>query len=156
VRVVEFGVEDVEDLYAARAFLEGMTARYAASAITREEIRELTSLHERMVHQVDPEQLRDYRELNRRFHTLIFNASRRSYLIRSLGQIWAAFPTMLWSNVPHAARESAPGREKDDAVEHEAIVSALAAHDPDAAERAVRRHIEAAATALVTVLKEER
>jgi len=153
VRVVQFTVEDVEDLYACRMFIEGMTARFAAMSITDDEIRELEGLHKRMVQFVEPADLPEYRELNRRFHTLIFNASRRSYLIRSLSQLWAAFPTMLWSNIPHAAQESVPGREAADTVEHEAIVRALAARDPEAAEHAVRTHVEAAGKALLEVLK---
>lgn len=155
VRVVEFTVEDVEDLYACRVFIEGMAARYAAANITDEEVRELADLHERMLACETPRELPEYRELNRRFHTLLFSASRRSYLIRTLGQLWAAFPTMLWSNIPHAATASAPGRDEADAREHEAIVRALGARDPEAAERAVREHVEAAGAALVTVLRED-
>ncbi|MGK2859866.1 MAG: GntR family transcriptional regulator, partial [Thermoanaerobaculia bacterium] len=155
VRVVQFTLEDVEDLYACRVFVEGMTARYAAAEITDEEIREITDLHRRMIRCTTPTELPEYRELNRRFHSLIFTASRRSYLIRTLGQLWAAFPTMLWSNIPHAATDSAPGREEPDAAEHAAIVAALAARDPDAAEAAVRKHIDAAGRALLAVLKEQ-
>ena len=103
-------------------------------AITDDEIRELTDLHHRMLRCAMPEELPEYRELNRRFHATIFNASRRSYLIRTLAQLWAAFPTMLWSNIPLVAQRSTPGRDEPDAAEHEAIVRALAARDPDAAE----------------------
>ncbi len=155
MRVVQFSVEDVEDLYACRVFIEGMAARYAATHITDDEIREIDQLHQQMVRYVEPEDLPGYRELNRRFHTLIFSASRRSYLVRSLGQLWAAFPTMLWSNVPHAAQESAPGREQDDTREHAAIVQALRDHDPDAAERAMQEHIAAAGRSLLRVLEEQ-
>lgn len=153
VRVVEFTVEDVEDLYACRLFIEGMAARYAASAITADEIREVTDLHHRMLRCAMPEELPEYRELNRRFHATIFNASRRSFLIRSLAQLWAAFPTMLWSNIPLVAQRSAPGRDAPDAAEHEAIVRALAARDPEAAELAVGRHIAAAGEALLSALR---
>jgi DNA-binding GntR family transcriptional regulator len=153
VRVVEFAAQDIEDLYACRLFIEGMSARYAAQTITDDEVRELTELHHRMVACSMPDQLPEYRELNRRFHSLIFTASRRSFLIRTLGQLWSAFPTMLWSNVPHAATSSAPGRETDE-EEHEAIVQALAARDPQRAEEAVRRHVEAAGNALRSVLEE--
>lgn len=154
VRVVQFTREDVEDLYACRLFIEGMTARYAAAAITDEEIAELAELHQRMLDCETPRELPLYRELNRQFHSLIFAASRRSYLIRSLGQLWASFPTMLWSSIPHAATASAPGRDEADAKEHEAIVRAIASRDPDAAEQAVRRHIDAAGRALLSVLQE--
>lgn len=156
VRVVEFSVEDVEDLYACRLFIEGLAARHAATSITDEEIGEITDLHRRMVRCAMPDELPEYRELNRRFHQVIFGASQRSYLVRSLAQLWAAFPTMLWSNIPRVARQGVPERDAPDAAEHEAIVRALAARDPVAAERAVQLHIEAAGRALLDALRQQR
>jgi DNA-binding GntR family transcriptional regulator len=153
VRVVEFSPEDVEDLYACRAFIEGMAARSAARNVTDEEVAELAELHEQMVRCKNPEELREYRELNRRFHVLIFSASRRSYLLRTLAQLWSAFPTMLWSSIPRIAVSSVPGRDEPDAAEHAEIVAALGARDPERAERAVRRHIESAGGMLVAAMR---
>ena len=153
VRVVQFSAEDVEDLYACRAFIEAMAARLAAVQITDSELEELAELHERMLRCRTPEDLAEYRELNRRFHTLIFSASRRSYLVRTLAQLWAAFPTMLWSNIPRIALSSVPGRDEPDAAEHAEIVAALAARDPERAGRAVRRHIESAGGMLVAAMR---
>ena len=155
VRVVEFSAADVEDLYACRLFIEGMSARYAAESITDDEVAALEDLHRRMLACRMPDELPEYRELNRRFHEMIFTASRRSFLARTLGQLWSAFPTMLWSNIPHAATASAPGRDEADEAEHAAIVRALAARDPELAEKAVRQHIEAAGEALRRVLRSE-
>ncbi len=153
IRVVEFSVEDVEDLYACRAFIEAMAGRYAAESITETELATLRELFTRMVRCKTPEDLAEYRELNRLFHSGICNASRRSYLMRTLAQLWSAFPTMLWSNVPRVARESLPDRDEPDIVEHTAILEALQRHDPEAAERAVRHHIEAAGSSLVTAMR---
>ena len=153
VRVVEFAAEDVEDLYACRAFIEGMAARSAAQNVTDEELSDLAGLHEQMVRCRTPEDLAQYRELNRRFHALIFSASRRSYIVRTLAQLWSAFPTMLWSNIPRIAMASVPGRDEPDAAEHEEIVAALAARDAERAERAVRRHIESAGEMLVAGMR---
>ena len=154
-RVVEFEAEDVEDLYACRAFIEGMAARAAAAKITDDEVAELANLHGQMLQCRTPEDLAKYRELNRRFHSLIFTASRRSYLLRTLAQLWAAFPTMLWSSIPRVARSSAPGRDEPDAAEHAEIVASLAARDPERAERAVRRHIDSAGGMLVAAMRAE-
>jgi DNA-binding GntR family transcriptional regulator len=154
-RVVQFSADDIEDLYACRAFLEGMAARFAAQNITADELAELAALVPRMAACETPRDLTEYRELNRRFHAAIFAASRRSYLVRTLAQLWAAFPTMLWSNVPRVATDSVPGREEPDVAEHSAIVVALAAHDPEAAERAVREHIRLAGEALQSAMREQ-
>jgi DNA-binding GntR family transcriptional regulator len=153
VRIVEFSPEDVEDLYVCRGFIEGMAARFAATHITDDEVRELAGLHDRMLACRTPEDLAEYRELNRCFHSLIFTASRRSYIVRTLAQLWSAFPTMLWSSIPRIAVASVPGRDEPDAAEHAEIVAAMTARDPERAERAVRNHIESAGGMLVGAMR---
>lgn len=148
VRVVQFSPADVEDLYVCRAFIEGLAARHAAVNIDDGELAEMEGLHQAMVECAFPGELPKYRELNRRFHSLIFSASRRTYLVRTLAQLWAAFPTMLWSNIPRVAVTSVPERDEPDLVEHAEIVAALTAHDPERAERAVRYHIATAGRTL--------
>jgi DNA-binding GntR family transcriptional regulator len=154
VRVVAFSADDVADLYAARAFLEGMAARAAAEHITAAELGQLRELQAQMSARQAPEALADYLELNRRFHQLICAASRRAYLIRLLNQIWAAFPTMLWGNVTAAAQVTLPERNASDLAEHPALLEALERHDAAAAERLMRQHIETTGAELVALLRE--
>ncbi len=153
IRVVTLSVADAEDLYASRAVLEPMAARHAAAEISPEELKELTSLHHRMLACEVPARLKEYRDLNRRFHETIISASRRPFLMRTLGHLWSAFPTMLWSNVPKIAVSSLPEREEPDAEEHAEIVASLAAHDPERAAEAVKRHVEAAGETLVAAMR---
>ena len=152
-RVVHFTLDDVEDLYDCRAFVEGLAARSAAAHISDPQVAELERLHERMAQLVAPDGLTEYRELNRRFHELIFTASRRSYLVRTLAQLWAAFPSMLWSNFAQTVRTTPPGRDESDTEEHAAIVAALRARDGAAAEQAMRHHIGQSAGYLLAALR---
>lgn len=153
VRVVEFSPEDLEDLYHHRAFLEGQAAYSAALRITEDELAELGELLQRMKQCMAPEKLDEYRLLNRRFHLSIFAASRRSYLIRTLAQLWDAFPTMMWSNYFHATLATVPERDTRDVTEHEAILAALTAHDAPRAEKLVRSHIQTALDVLLQSLE---
>ncbi len=153
IRVVTLSIEDAEDLYASRAVLEPMAARHAAREITPEELKELASLNERMLACEIPARLKEYRDLNRRFHEAIVAASRRPFLTRTLGNFWSAFPTMLWSNVPGIATTSLPEREDPDAAEHAEIIASLAAHDPERAAAAVRKHVEEAGRTLVAAMR---
>jgi DNA-binding GntR family transcriptional regulator len=153
MRVVQFSVEDVEDLYACRSFVEGRAARQAATRITDRALAELRLLHEEMIACDFPGEVVRYRELNRRFHEIIFAASQRSYLVRTLSQLWSAFPTMLWSNVPRVAVSSLPERDQPDNAEHAEIVASFEARDAERAERAVRVHIEAAGAALRSAIE---
>lgn len=152
VRVVAFSPEDVEDLYAHRAFLEGRAARAAAEAITASELAELRRLYDAMMERTAPELVAEYRVLNRTFHQLIAAASRRPYLIRSLAQIWSSFPSMLWGNFSTTAARSLPERDASDPQEHAAILAALEHRDPDGAEYAARSHVEISGRQLASAL----
>jgi DNA-binding GntR family transcriptional regulator len=107
-----------------------------------------------MKKRLGPKHLTEYRELNRLFHQTIFKASRRNYLVRTLDQIWAAFPTMLWSDFIQTAEIPLPERATD-RQEHDAILAALEKRDADEAERLMRRHIETAGRQLAAVLREQ-
>ncbi len=151
-RVVSFSVEDVLDLYEHRAFLEGRAAFFAAAHITAEEIAQLKQMADQMA-AFPPEQIGEYRKINRLFHSLIFRASRRDYLIRTLTQMWEAFPSMLTANFAATAHQPLPNRDLQDQSEHQAIIAALEARDGERAAQAMRAHILSAAKHLVELLR---
>jgi DNA-binding GntR family transcriptional regulator len=150
VRVVQFRPEDILDIYAIRLVLEAQAAASAAQRITDAELDALRQLHERMCQLHGAESLAEVRELNERFHLKIVEASGRTYLIRTLRAIWTWFPKMLWSQfLPNG---DPPEREAQDNAEHARILAALQARDPEAAERAIRHHIERARQTLMDAL----
>ena len=156
-RVVSLRRQDVADLYACRALVEGMAARSAAVNITDAQLAEMRSVLARMRSHLGAAHIAEYRELNKRFHSIISEAAPdRSFVAQTLSQLWSSFPSMLWSNVARTARAPLEGRAAHDVPEHEAILAALEAHDPDAAERAVRAHIEEAGRLLLSVFEEAR
>lgn len=154
VRVSRFDPEDVADLHACRAFIEGLAARSAARSITAEEIQQLRDLAARMRKKLAPRHLAEYRELNHRFHAVVYNASRRPFLARTLEQLWSSFPETLLARFDETVQTERPGRDAEDLSEHDAIIAALEARDPDAAERAVRGHIEETAKNLMLAARQ--
>ena len=152
-RVVTFSIQDITDLYEHRAFLEGRAAYFSAQIITESDLINLKKIQTGMEENDAPEAVLKYRELNRSFHQTIFTISRHDYLIRTLNQMWAAFPTMLIANFSATASQPLPERDSTDREEHQAIVSALEAHEPVQAEQAMRDHILATNRHLVSFLK---
>jgi len=152
-RVIVFSINDILDLYCHRAFLESRAASIAAEVITLEEVAALEGLQVDMEANSAPEAVFKYRELNRKFHQQIYQASRREYLIRTLNQMWAAFPTMLIANFAATAVQPLPERDAVDVAEHRAIISALKSRDAVAAEQAMKKHILVTAEHLVTFIK---
>lgn len=155
VRVVSFSPEDLLDLYAHRAYLEGRAAAVAAEHITAEELAVLENLQAEMEQNFAPQNVKTYRELNRRFHELIFTASRREYLIRTLSQMWAAFPSMLFSNFATTAANPLTQRDDTDIREHRAIIAALRDHNPQASQQTMQSHINSTANQLLAALRGE-
>jgi DNA-binding GntR family transcriptional regulator len=152
-RVIIFSINDILDLYAHRAFLESRAASIAAEIVTPDEISILENLQAEMEENSAPEAVLKYRELNRKFHQQVYLASRREYLIRTLNQMWAAFPTMLIANFAATAVQPLPEREAVDIAEHRAIISALRSHNSSAAEQAMKKHILVTAENLVNFIK---
>ncbi len=150
--MVAFSPEDISDLYACRSFMEGLAARAAAATITAGELDQLKELQAQMKRHLQPQVLPEYTELNRRFHRLIFSASRRTYLTRTLNQLWDAFPSMLWGNFARTAGQPVPQRDLADIQEHEAIIEALERRDGAAAAERMRHHVEESGQHLLSAL----
>lgn len=154
MRVVEFTPDDIQDIYAVRAVLEGRAARAAAGQLSAEQIEELRGLVAAMAASLAPEQLVVNRAQNRRFHELLYRASGRTYLIRALEQLWSWFPTMFLDTYAATAHTPVAGRDTD-VDEHTAIVNALAARDGALADRLLAEHVMLAGQQLVAVLRDE-
>ncbi len=83
-RVTQFSPEDVDDLYANRSYLESLAVKTATKNITPEELAEVRALHTQMRDELASIRLSECARLNRRFHRVIYTASRRDYLVRAL------------------------------------------------------------------------
>ncbi len=153
VRVVAFAPQDVADLYTHRAALEGMAAGAAASQMSAKELKEVAAIQPAITLHMGANQLADYRRLNRQFHQTIYRASGRHYLIRTLDQLWTAFPTMLWSNFSQTAEQIFPERDANDHTEHERILAALQARSSVEAEAAMHNHVLSTAAQLMAALE---
>jgi len=154
VRVVQFSIQDIEDIYLVRSILEGRAAAEAARKITAEEFEELRQILERMASLLAPEHINSYRKLNLRFHQKIASVSQRPYLIRMLNHIWAISPSMLWAQFHHTASAPLPHRTRADPEEHQHILEALQRHNPQEAEEAMRAHIEASGRSLIEAINQ--
>ena len=130
------------ELYAVRAELEGLAASLAARHATDEEICVLQDMVEADRALIgDPSGLA---RANRRFHKQIHLASHNRFLVQQLDMVHRTMALMATTSL------AAVGRDADALAEHDAIVSAIAAHDAQAASKALKDHIS---KAFVTRLK---
>ncbi|MFG1183997.1 MULTISPECIES: GntR family transcriptional regulator [Xanthobacter] len=133
------------ELYAMREVLEGSAARFAAQHAAPSEIAMLDRLSSAFETAFgDAGRLA---ELNRRFHSAIVDAAHNRYLVRMLDELSDALALLPGTTFQLAERGPLA------VSEHAAIVAAIAARDPDAAERAARLHIQRAQEARLSLLQ---
>ena len=153
VRVIQYSLKDIADLFALRSFLEGRTANAAAALITEADLDNLSTLVKEMKSTAAAKQLADYRARNRQFHQTIYRASQSYFLIQTLDKLWETYPTMLPGNFPQATAQPTSARNNRDLEEHNAIVAALRKRDGDTADRLMHDHIQNAGKELITTLE---
>ncbi|WP_162300871.1 GntR family transcriptional regulator [Alkalilacustris brevis] len=128
--------QHVLELYAAREVLEGSAARYAAQHASPSDIATMRDIARAFAESAGDSARTNH--LNRMLHNAIYEAAHNRYLMTMLdgmNDTLMLLPTDTFD---------VPNRINATMREHEAILAAIEARDPDAAEAAARAHIREA------------
>lgn len=140
--VRRISVAEAVEIAEARAALEGLVARRAAERATAADRKELRALVAEMRAAVDNDDKPGYSKLNRTLHATLPRIAHHGVaddLIANLRD----------RGVHHQFQLSlVPGRAVQSLAEHRAIVDAVIDGEPDAAETAMRAHLESVIEAL--------
>jgi DNA-binding GntR family transcriptional regulator len=136
--VASMSVDDVLAVYLVREVLEGLAARIAATRATSEDITALKQANEEFASVAENGTTDKATELNLKFHRLVRMSAQNAYLDRFLVQVENAV-----RRIPHSTFEY-PGRKEVAYSEHNALIDAIANHDPEQAERLAALHMRSA------------
>ncbi len=134
--VAKVSVNDIRELFEIREALEGIAARLAAVRANREDLRQLEKLFQEA--EAEPEAAHKRERLEAAgdaLHDFILKACDNSRIV----QIINTYKVLLQRERKHAA--ALIGRIEAAAEDHQAVLQALLAADPDRAEASMRRHI---------------
>lgn len=127
--------KDLSDIYDIRMRLEGMAAALAAKNASDEQINEMKEaldLQEFYEGKKDPEHIR---YMDSRFHDMLYAAADSIVLYDTLMPLHRKTQKFRKASVENKSRAEAS------LAEHRAILDAIAAHDEDAAEKAMKQHV---------------
>jgi DNA-binding GntR family transcriptional regulator len=136
--IAELTAEDLVNVYAVRAELEGLAAAEAAKRIRRVDVARLEDLYDDMAVALKKGDDGELAMLNSDFHATVATISGNSYLKAMLDDIRKIFDHYR----PLAL--TVPGRRDDAHVEHGELIEALRTHDEDLARRVAKLHVERA------------
>jgi DNA-binding GntR family transcriptional regulator len=141
-RVRDVPISEAIEITEVRRLLEGLQAARAAERITRSQAAALRGIVTGMRAAVQSSELVRYSDLNAALHAAIRDIAAHETSARLLCQLRD-------QTVRHQFRLAlVPGRPAQSLPQHEAIVSAVLARDPVAAERAMHDHLQSVIDAL--------
>lgn len=140
-RVAPLERTDIEDLYRVHSFVAGELAARACSNISDDELDMVESLHEAMRASLESGALDEMESQNREFHALIYREARSDKLAWLNRVIHLYIPSRFYARVD--------GWAESVMADHETVVRALRARDPDKARVAMAEHIAHGGDALV-------
>ena len=140
VRVIS--KEEAVEILEARMVLEGLAARHAAKRAAKEDISKLWGILSEMEVRYERRDFLGMSELNRLFHQTLVEISNHRTAQRLI-------ETLRAQGVRYQFRTAlVPGRPEKSLEEHRRIVEALASHNEDDAEAAMREHLRNVIAAL--------
>ncbi len=135
-RVRDVSFAEAIEITEVRILLEGLLAARAAERVTKSDIAMLRRLVKDMRTAVQKSELLTYSELNARLHIAIRDIAAHETAARLLRQLRD-------QTVRHQFSLSLlPGRPMVSLPQHEAIVAAISAREPEQAEQAMHRHLQ--------------
>ena len=145
--VAQITREEVLEVYAVREMLDGLSARLAALSILPTELDRLVWLNDQIREAVASGDRKVVIQRNIEFHEAICQAGRNSLLQEFVGRIHE------WVRRFEDTTMSVPGRGLEAIGEHEALIQAIRARDPEAAERLARDHMSRARQIRISMLQ---
>jgi DNA-binding GntR family transcriptional regulator len=140
VRLVE--QREAVEILEARSVLEGLAARFAAQRATAEDIDELRDILDEMHRLREADDLVGVSEENARLHRRLMEIGGHATASRLISTLNTQLVRFQYRTI------LLPGRGERSLREHVAIIDAIAAGDPEAAEAAMRTHLSQVADAL--------
>jgi DNA-binding GntR family transcriptional regulator len=130
------------EILEARSVLEGVAARHAAANATAADVKRLRQILKEMRRLLDQGDLLRASDENAVLHRTLLEIADHPTVMRLISLLKSQLVRFQYRTI------MLPGRRDRSFDEHSAIVDAVAAGDPDAAEKAMRRHLSHVAEAL--------
>ncbi|HTN63526.1 MAG TPA: GntR family transcriptional regulator [Devosia sp.] len=132
LEIASLDMGEVFELYAVRGELEGLVARFAAQHATDAEISNFRRLNEQFAAARSADEAA---QLNRQFHARLYDAARNRYLRTAVDDLHETVALLPVTTFTHETRLAAAVHE------HEQVIAAIAARDPETAASAAKAHI---------------
>jgi len=149
--VADWSRDDIDEMFTLRQMLEVHATRRAAERFTLKQIAELEAVNSQLHEAVecDPPDITRFLNLNRSFHEIITQAARSPRLAQVLAML-VEQPVVLRTARHYSAKDL-----KQSARDHDELIAAFKAGDPEWAEGIMGSHLRRAFHAFADAMSEQ-
>lgn len=148
--VSSLSAEQIEEVYMIRKALEGMATYHACLSIGSKELQQLKRLTRDEARGIERDDALLWSQCNRRFHTVLYAASGKSFLCRYIDGL-LDLSTLYMITTAEFLRPRLKGSNE----EHVQIIHACEEKNPELAKSLVQDHLEKSAVLLVKYVRSE-
>lgn len=141
LHVVSLSLEHTRDVYEVRAVVDGLAARLASLRASEEDLREMEQRVSAIEEACRPFDLQRFVDVHAEFHLAVLRAAR------TMTQLGMETVVQMSSRMLYPRLNKNHERMTASAGEHREILEAIAAREPEEAERRARLHIDNAIAA---------
>lgn len=143
--VTEISEKDLDDIFPLMAMLEGRCAFEATNKAQAGDIVQLEAIHAELERFAKNKQIERFFEANQEFHLHIQGLSGNRWLLQVIQDLRKVLKLTRLHSL------TVEGRLQQSLIEHRAIMAAIKARDPLAAEKAMQTHLQAGREALAKI-----
>jgi DNA-binding GntR family transcriptional regulator len=135
-RVRELSIDDLREIYEVRLALEPLAVAHAAERFTDADAEAAGEALARHILAYETGTPQEIFAAHTDFHFALYNAARSRWLVRLITPLWQSSERYRFATPPRYRRRLAERR-----AEHERILAACVANDPEGAARELRGHL---------------
>lgn len=132
--VTEFQAPELEFLYEVRRALDGLVARLVATRIDSAGLKQLRTILQAQARAITSDDIESHVDADIAFHTAMLRAAKNPVLEEILGQLYDRTRSAM-------VGRASPIGPRQALNDHRAVMKAVAAGDPDAAQKAAELHV---------------
>ncbi len=137
--VSDVGITDIQEIYEFRSIIDGAACRLAAARATTAQANRLMECHHQLIAATENDDIDAYVEVNRTYYAVLADATQNTFIIETIPRI-INLHLRLWFLISERI-----GNWHSIAEAHEemtyAVAQAVAQHDPNRAENAMKSYI---------------
>lgn len=131
--VIYFSLREIQEIYFIRKILEGYAVREAIPSMDAKTLAKLAKINHTLARHAQTGNIDAMIRENEKFHTALYEPCQNRKLLELIQNLWSSYPKRKFWEIK--------GRGRQVVEQHEKILTAVRARDPEKAQKLIEDHL---------------